>query len=53
MRGDSPTGASIAWTPSATRGPKPIRSEYRLDERGDNLATVIHTLFSDGNPALD
>lgn len=39
--------------PSATRGPKPIRSEYRLDERGDNLATVIHTLFSDGNPALD
>ena len=39
--------------PSAARGPKPIRSEYRLDERGDNLATVIHTLFSDGNPALD
>jgi predicted ATPase len=39
-------------TPSATRGPKPIRREYRLDETGGNLATVIHTLFSDGSPAL-
>ena len=39
--------------PSATRGPKPIRREYRLNESGDNLATVIHTLFSDGSPALD
>jgi len=39
-------------TPNATRGAKPIRREYRLDERGDNLATVIHTLFSDGSPAL-
>ncbi len=39
-------------TPNATRGAKPIRREYRLDESGDNLATVIHTLFSDGDPAL-
>lgn len=39
-------------TPSAARSPKPIRREYRLDETGGNLATVVHTLFSDGSPAL-
>lgn len=47
-----PDWGFYSLTPSATRGPEPIRREYRLDETGGNLATVIHTLFSDGSPAL-
>ena len=39
--------------PRVTRGPKPIKREYRLNYVGSNLATVIHTLFSEGDPALD
>ena len=39
--------------PRETRGPKPIKREYRLDYAGGNLATVIHTLFSDGDSALE
>ena len=39
--------------PGETRGPKPIKREYRLDVAGSNLATVVHTLFSDADPALD
>lgn len=39
--------------PGETRGPKPITRDYRLDVDGSNLATVVHTLFSDGHPALD
>ena len=39
--------------PGATRGPKPIKREYRLDVTGSKLATVVHTLFSDADPALE
>ena len=46
------------WTfydlsPAAARGARPVRREYRLDSDGGNLATVVHTLFSDGAPELD
>ena len=45
------------WTfhrfdPQLMRRPQPVRKELQLTESGDNLSTVVHTLFSDANPAL-
>lgn len=58
FRTESPKWSPPDWSfydliPRDTRGPKPIAREYRLDVAGSNLATVVHTLFSDGHPALD
>jgi predicted ATPase len=30
-----------------------VRREHRVSETGDNLSTVVHTLFSERDPALD
>ena len=49
----SPDWSFYDLIPGETRGPKPITRAYRLDIAGSNLATVVHTLFSDGHPALD
>lgn len=48
-----PDYAFYDFSPSATRGAKPVRREYRLASDGSNLATVVHTLFSDSDPNLD
>ncbi len=40
------------FSPLSMRHPRPVRREYRLTESGENLSTVIHTLFSDGDPTL-
>lgn len=41
------------FNPALMRQPQPVKKEYRLAETGQNLSTVVHTLFSDGAPALD
>ncbi len=45
--------AFYRFNPEVMRPPQKVRKEYRLVENGENLSTVIHTLFSDGDPALD
>ena len=47
-----------SWTfyefePRQMRAPKGISREYRINETGSNLSTVIHTLHSDDSPVLD
>jgi len=44
--------AFYRFNPSLMRAPQSVRKEYRLLESGQNLSTVIHTLYSEGNPAL-
>ncbi len=38
--------------PTAMRQPQPVRKEYKLNESGQNLSAVVHTLFSDDDPTL-
>ena len=40
------------FDPVRMRTPQPVRRERRLAGVGENLATVVHTLFSDRDPAL-
>lgn len=40
------------FDPHLMRPPQPVKKEYRLSERGENLSTVIHTLYSAGDPSL-
>ena len=44
--------AFYRFDPVAMRQPQPVRKEYKINQSGQNLSTVIHTLFSDGAPAL-
>ena len=45
--------AFYRFDPQMMRQPQPVGKRYRLVESGGNLSAVIHTLFSEGNPALD
>lgn len=41
------------FEPRQMRSPQPVRKAYRLSEQGSNLSTVVHTLFSDGDPSFN
>ena len=41
------------FTPDLMRKPTRVKQEYTLDETGSNLSTVIHSLFSAGQPDLE
>ncbi len=45
--------AFYRFDPEAMRQPQAVRKEYKLHQSGENLSTVVHTLFSSGEPALD
>lgn len=40
------------FQPSGMRAAQKIEKQYSLSETGDNLSTVLHTLFSDQSPAF-
>ena len=44
--------AFYRFEPVTMRQPQPVRKEYKLNESGQNLSAVVHTLFSDDDPAL-
>ena len=44
--------AFYRFNPMAMRQPQPVSRQYRLNEGGENLSAVVHTLFSDDDPAL-
>ena len=41
------------FNPELMRAPQAVRKQYRLVRTGENLSTVIHTLYSDGDPVLE
>ena len=52
MLGSMRDWAFYHFRPDQMRSPQRVRSEYRLEENGQNLSTVVHTLFSDDDPVL-
>lgn len=41
------------FSPDLMRKPTKVKQEYTLNESGSNLSTVVHSLFSQGNPDLE